>query len=276
VKIARLRLLIALSLAVPVTAQQPVPANEISFERVARASKEFLRDSAELPMRITVDFSATDLTGRVRKHRTGKFDYAFHGFNPRSNIGKLNLQHGPRHSIKEAGTTAVAATLAAVLVAPGAERRFKMKVIDSPQPDIFAAEFVPEEDNLEATHVELGTKEEPVPELKSGPEEKCQTSGWMQEVYLFKNICLGHVQVQLQKDDLSIKSFASDADGLPLQAKVDYLGEANITGYHVDIDFQKATLPGDPKPFVVPWHVSVSVITDKGKLVMAGEFALKK
>ena len=62
----------------------------------------------------------------------------------------------------------------------------------------------------------------------------------------------------------------------PRVAFVDYLDEANITGYHVDMDFQKVTLPGDPKPFVVPKHVTVTVITDKGKLLMSGEFALKK
>ena len=125
-----------------------------------------------------------------------------------------------------------------------------MKVIDSPRPDIFAVEFV--------------------------PEQKCQPLEWMRAAYLFKSLCMGRMRVQLQRDDLSIKAFAFDAGGLPVQGKVDYLGEASITAFHVDIDFQKATLPGDPKPFVVPWHVTVSVVTDKGKLVMAGEFALKK
>ncbi|HEX4605215.1 MAG TPA: hypothetical protein VH724_14540 [Candidatus Angelobacter sp.] len=270
-KIAR-GIFIALLLAVPVTAQQPPTATEISFERVTRASRESLRDSAELPMRVTTDFSATDLAGHVRKHRTGKFDYDFHGFNPRSSNSTMNLRGLglTRSGYKEATTTAIAATLAAVLVAPGAEHRFKMKVIDSPQPDIFVAEFAAEEDSFGTIHVEgLSTE-------KSSPEEKCQTLGWMRKAYLFRTICPGRLRVKMQKDDLSIKAFAFDAAGLPLPAEVDYLGEANITGYHVDIDFQKATLPGDPKPFVVPRHVVVTVATDKGKLVMAGEFALKK
>jgi hypothetical protein len=244
------RLLFALLLTVPAMAQQPTVATEISFERIARASKEFLRDSAELPMHITMDFSATDLTGRVLKHRKGEFDYDFHGFNPRSNNAKTNLRGSPKSGFKEAASTAFVATLPALLVDSGVEHDVKMKVIDSPKPDIFAAEFV--------------------------PEEKCQTLEWMRDAYLFKNVCAGRMQVQLQRDDLSIKAFAFDAGGLPVQGKVDYLGEASITGFHVDIDFQKATLPGDPKPFVVPWHVTLSVVTDKGKLVMAGEFALKK
>jgi hypothetical protein len=266
------RLLIALLLALPASSQQPAPATDFSFERVTRASKESLRDSAELPMRITVDFSATDLTGRVRKRRKGRFDYDFHGFNPRSSNSTMNLRGLglTRSGYKEATTTAVVATMAAVLVAPGAERRFKMKVIDSPQPDIFAAEFVPEEDSFGAVHVEGFSAE------KSDPGQKCQTSGWMRKAYLFGSICPDRLQVQMQKDDLSIKAFAFDVAGLPLPVKVDYLDEANITGYHVDTDFQKVTLPGDPKPFVVPRHVTVTVITDKGKLLMSGEFALRK
>lgn len=266
--------LIALLLAVPVMAQQPAPATDFTFERVTRASKESLRDSAELPMRITVDFSATDLTGRVRKHRKGKFDYDFHGFNPRSNNANVDL-HGSRHSFKEGGTMAAISMLPAVLVAPDGEGRLKMKSVESPQPDIFVAEFSPRDESLGAAAFGLST-EKRVPEKKPGPGEKCQTSGWMQNAYVFKNICLGRAQVQLQKNDLSVKSFAWDTTGLPLQGKVDYLGEANITGYHFDMDFQKATLPGDPKPFVVPWHVTVTVITDKGKLLMSGEFTLKK
>ena len=68
-----------------------------------------------------------------------------------------------------------------------------MKVIDSPEPDIFAAESV--------------------------PEEKCQPFQWTRETYVFKSICTGRVQVQLRRDDLSIKAFAFDAGGLPVQAK---------------------------------------------------------
>jgi hypothetical protein len=111
---------------------------------------------------------------------------------------------------------------------------------------------------------------------KSGPAEKCQTSEWMHKAYLFRTICPGRLHVQMQKDDLSIKAFAFDVAGLPLPGNVDYLDKANITGYHVDMDLQKVTLPGDPKPFVVPRHVTVTVITDKGTLLMSGEFALKK
>ena len=245
------RLLFALLLTLPAMAQQPTVAPEISFEQVARASKEYLRDSAELPMHLTMDFSATDLTGRVLKHRKREFDYDFHGFNPRSNHAKTSLRYSTKSGFKEARSTALVATLPSLLVISGVEHDVKMKVIDSPQPDIFVAELVPR-------------------------EEKCQPLEWARDAYLFKDICTGRVRLQLQRGDLSIKAFAFDAGGLPVQGKVDYLGEASITGFHVDIDFQKATLPGDPKPFVVPWHVTVTVVTDRGKLVMAGEFALKK
>lgn len=266
---------IALLFAVPVAAQQTVPATEISFERVTRASKEFLRDSAELPMRLDTEFSATDLHGQVLKQRIGKFDYDFHGYNPRSNNGALNLQ-GPKRSMKEAGTLAAITMLPSILVSPGVEHRLKMLVIDSPQPDIVAAEFAPEKDSFSATYAVQVNKEKPVPDQKAGSSERCQSVGWMRKAYLFTNICLSRAQLYLHKDDLSAKSFVWHTGGLPVRAKVDYLGEANITGYVVEMDFQKATLPDDPKPFVVPWHVTVVVVTDKGRLLMAGEFALKK
>lgn len=268
------RLLVALLPVLPAMSQEPVPATtEISFERVTRASKESLRDSAELPMRMSVDFSATDLNGKVRKHGTTKFDYDFHGFNRR--FGNTNLR-GPGSGRKEALTIAAAAMLPAVLVATGVERSLKMKAIDSPQAGIFAAELVPEKDSLLPIHVAVTTGK-PVPHDSSGSGEKCQTFGWAREAYLFENVCLARAQVQLQREDLSIKTFAFDAGGLPQHAEIGYLrGEANITAYHVDIDFQKATLPGDPKPFVVPRHVTVNIVTDKGTLMMAAEFALKK
>ena len=264
------RLLIALLFAFPQS-----PATEISFERVTRASRESLRDTAELPMRITTEFSAADLHGRVLKHRTGEFDYDFHGYNPRSNNGLLNLL-GPKPSIKEATTVAAITMLPSVLVAPGIEQKLRMKLLDSPQPDVFVAEFAPEKDSFAMSYEVRVNKEKPVPAETSGPNVACQSIGWMRKAYLFSHICLGRAQVQLEKDDLSVKSFAWDTVGLPLHNKIDYLGEANITGYRVDIDFQKATLPGDPKPFVVPRHVTVTVSTDKGRLLMAGEFALKK
>src|SRR5258708_12364558 len=244
------RLLFALLLALPAMAQQPTVATEISLERIARESKEYLRDSAELALHMTVDLSATNSSGRVLKHRKGEFDYDFHGFKHRSNNAKMNLSPSSNPGLKEARSTAFVATLPSLLVVSDVEHEGKMKVIDSPRPDIFAVEFV--------------------------PEQKCEPLEWMRAAYLFKSLCTGRVRVQLQRDDLSIKPFPFDAAGLPARAKVDYLGEASITGFHVDIDFQKATLPGDPKPFVVPWHVTVTVVTDKGKLVMAGEFALKK
>ncbi|HEY7404348.1 MAG TPA: hypothetical protein VIB39_12555 [Candidatus Angelobacter sp.] len=269
------RLIVTLLLACFVSAQQPAPATEISFERVTRASKESLRDSAELPMVLTTEFSAVDLGGRVREHRTGKFDYDFHGYNPRSNNGLLNLL-GPKTSVKEASTAAAVTMLPSILVAPGVEQRLTMKMLESPQPGMVVAEFVPEKNNQAMSYEVRVDKEKPASEEKAGSNDSCQSVGWMRKAYLFTNLCLTRAQVQLQKGDLAVTSFAWDTGGLPVQAKIDFLGKANITGYHVDIDFQKATLPGDPKPFVVPRHVTVTVITDKGKLQMAGDFALKK
>jgi hypothetical protein len=57
---------------------------------------------------------------------------------------------------------------------------------------------------------------------------------------------------------------------------MDVFGAATILRYHVDADFQKVLLPGDPKPFLVPKLVTVTVDTDKGKIVMNSEYKLRK
>jgi hypothetical protein len=56
---------------------------------------------------------------------------------------------------------------------------------------------------------------------------------------------------------------------------MDVLGPVTILHFHSEADFQNVLLPGDPKPFLVPKLVTVTVDTDKGKLVMSSGYALK-
>jgi hypothetical protein len=53
-------------------------------------------------------------------------------------------------------------------------------------------------------------------------------------------------------------------------------GLCTITGYGVEVEFQKATLTGDPKPFLVPAIVIATLTTDKGKIVMRGYYEVKE
>ncbi len=235
-------------LTVPVVSQQLAPSQELTFERVAKSGKEYLRDSAEFPLRMTIDFSAIDSSGRVVKHRNGKFDYDFHGYNSRSGESNTRLR-GPKSERKEALSTALLVTLPSLLLFSNMEEKFRLQPVDSPAPDTLMANFV--------------------------PVKECDFSPWSTELYLTERIC-GSARVQLYKDDSSMKTFAFDFGGLPVQGKVDYLGQATINRFHVDTEFQKLMLPGDSKPFLVPRHIVLTVETNKGKLIMTSEFELKK
>jgi hypothetical protein len=228
----------------------PAPAclagQDLTFDQLARASKTYLRDSAEFPMTMAVDFSAIDSAGHVRKHRSGKFNYDFHGYNARSGDANLNL-HGPKSSMKAAVSIAYVATLSSVLLFPDIEKVFRLSLAQS-APDTVLA-------NLTAIN-------------------ECPPSPWVEYAYLLTDLC-GSAQVHLRKDDLSMLRFAFEGGGLPVQGKVDFLGPATIRHYHVDIEFQKIPVSADPKPFLVPKVITLTVETDKGKLVMSGDFAPK-
>jgi hypothetical protein len=226
--------------------QQAAPSPELTFARLARSSKEYLRDSAELPMHLTFSLSATNAAGRVVKSRHGAVDYDFHGYNSRFMKGDVTL-HGWKSRDKSVGTLAGASTIVGMLI-PEAEQAFRMQVLDSPDPDIVVAEFA------------LISECHPI---------------WTNEVDLPAQMC-GNFKAQLHKDDLSMKSLSFDITGMPLQDKVDYLGQATINRDYVAIDFQKVMLPGDPKPFVVPGRVTCTVETNQGKLFISGEFTVKK
>jgi hypothetical protein len=228
--------------------QQAAPLPALTYAQFARSSKEYLRDSAELPMHLTFSLSATNAVGRVVKSRHGAVDYDFHGYNSRSRNGNFTLR-GWKSRDKAVGTVAGASTIASMmLLAPAAEQAFRMQVVNSPDHETIVAEFAP----ISECH--------PI---------------WADEVDLPAEMC-GNLKAQLRKDDLSMKSVTFDIAGMPIPGEVDYLGHATINRDYVVIEFQKVMLPGDPKPFIVPSHVTCTLETDKGKMLISGDFTLKK
>jgi hypothetical protein len=222
-------------------------STELTFARFARSSKEFLRDSAELPMHMAFSLSATNAAGKVVKTRHGAVDYDFHGYNSRSREGNFTI-HGWKARNKGVGTLAGAPVIVSLLMLPEAEQAFRMRVIDSPDPEIVIAEF------------SLISECQPV---------------WNNEFDVPTQTC-GNFKVQLHKNDLSMKSLTFAIVGMPLQGEVDYLGQAAINHEYISMDFQKVTLAADPRPFVVPSHITCTLETDRGKLVINGEFTVKK
>jgi hypothetical protein len=199
-------------------------------------------------MHMAFSLSATNAVGKVVKTRHGAVDYDFHGYNSRSREANASF-HGWKSRDKAVGTVAGASTITnMMLLAPEAEQAFRMQVVNSQDDETMVAEFAP-----------IG---------------ECHPI-WANEVDLPADMC-GNIKVQLRKDDLSMKSVTFEIAGMPIQGEVDYLGHATINRDYVVIDFKEIMLPGDPKPFVVPSHVTCTLETNKGKLLISGDFTVKK
>jgi hypothetical protein len=223
-------------------------ADELTFEQVAKASKTYFRDSAEFPLRISVEMTATDLSGRVRKHKTGKFKYDFHGYNQRSGNATGTL-YGPKGMSKPARGIAISSLAPMALLSLDVEKDYTFTLAEPVEPGLLSARLAP------------------IPD--------CPTFQWLADAYGPKSLC-GSFQIQMQADDLALKHLVFDAVGLPVSANIDFLGPATLSSYHVEAEFQKVFLPGDPKPFLVPKLIVVTVETDKGKLVMSSNYAPRK
>lgn len=217
---------------------------DVTFSHVARAGKTYFRDSAEFPMRISVELTATDLAGKVRKHKTGKFKYDFHGYNQRSGNSTITL-HGPRGMMKAALGGAASSMAPISFLSPDAETEYAFTVIDQAS-DVVSAR------------------------LSRIPA--CEPSSWSEDIDALQTMC-GSFEVQLQKGDFALKRYVFDAANLPVSAAIDVLGPATVSGYHAEAEFQKVFLPDDPKPFLVPKRVTVTITTDKGKLVISSAYA---
>ncbi len=219
-----------------------------TLAQVVKASRTYFRDSAELPLVMTIELTAKDPSGRVRKHKTGKVKYDFHGYNPRSENANANLR-GSRSVMKAAFVAAISGTLPMALLTPKADQAFNLSFQESSPPEIVSMQFV--------------------------PTAPCEPMKWSPDSYGPESLC-GTYVVQLTRPRLVLSHFAFAAAGLPITGNVEFLGMTTISGYHVDAEFQDVMLPDDPKPFRVPKRIAVTVETAKGTLYMKADYSLKK
>jgi hypothetical protein len=244
-------LLLILVTLTPVRAKAADDA--VTFAELSKAAKVYLRDSAEFPLSTKVEVTFTDLTGHVRRHKAGTYKYDFHGYNVRSSTGKVDLEGSWRTVLsgstlrKAAIATSIAPILLGVVLFPDTEKN--ATILQGAFPDLVSVT------------------------IKPGGE--CDPFQWENERYASHSFC-GSYELQLGKDDLMLKHFAFDASRLPAPADMDVLGRATISRYRSEMEFQKVFLPGDPKPFLVPKRVIVTVETDKGKLVATSNYTLRK
>lgn len=228
-------------------------ADNPTVAQFSKAAKVYLRDSAEFPLNERVEVTFTDRAGHVRKHKTGNYKYDFHGYNPRSSEGNLHLEYSWQTALfggplkKAVYATSIPTLLMSVLLQPNLEKNATIAPGASPE--------------LVAVAIQ--------------PGGECEPFQWENERYASRTFC-GSFEAQAGKDDFVLKHFAFDAARVPVPATMDTFGQVNILRYHSEVEFQKVFLPGDPKPFLVPKLVTVTVETDKGKLVMAGSYTPAK
>jgi hypothetical protein len=231
-------------------APQTAPAPEgLTLAKLESAIKTYFRDSAEFPLHMETALVATDASGRVRQRKTGKADYDFHGYNPRSRNAAGHL-YGSSSTMGAARNVMLATMLPFTVFDVDAAEHSPLKVSDSD-----AAGRL-----LTAT----------IPQL---PE--CAEFQWSAKHSAPGLIC-GASEFQLQKDDLELQRFSFDAGGLPVSADVKPFGRCQLRRYHIEEEFQKTFLAGDPKPFLVPKRVEVTIDTDKGTVVESSLFSVRK
>lgn len=227
-------------------------SEDLTFSGLSKAAKVYLRDSAEFPLSTKVEVTFTDLDGRVRKHKAGTYRYDFHGYNLRSNTGNVVVEGSWRTVLsgsalrKTALATSIPTLQLSLLLHPEMEKNTTIR--PGASPDLIIVTIKPGD---------------------------CDPFRWDNGSYASDSFC-GPYELQLGKDDFMLKHFAFDASRFPVPATMDVFGRVNVSRYHTEMDFQEVFLPGDPKPFLVPKQVTVTVETDKGKLVMASNYTPRK
>ena len=220
-----------------------------AFAQVAAAARVTLRDSAELPMEMTVSVVATDVSGRIRKQQNGSYKYNFHGYSQSTGHSSFTV-NGPRRTINAALHSVFFAAIPSFINTEEAEKDFSFEIVEA-------------------------DASSPLFTAKVAPLFACGSFDWDTGHQFLKTFC-GPTDFQFYKDDLSLYAFVFDSTGLPVETKVDPFGSVTLLRYRMEARFQKVTLPGDPHPFLIPQHETITIETNKGKLVINSEFGLRK
>ncbi|HEY6273710.1 MAG TPA: hypothetical protein VIX19_17155 [Terriglobales bacterium] len=242
----QLRLAAALAAMAACAPQAPQILEGLTPEKLAAGMRIYLRDSAEFPLHMDMVLVATDSSGQVRQRKKGSANYDFHGYNPRSNNsgGQLRGSKGTFPAAENALLGGILPSFAVVALSAGA------------QPV---------------------TSEDSVAGLVTAKIEQpgCGEFEWSSANSMPKRLC-GSMEFQLKESDLSLVRFSYQAGGLPITTVVKPFGKCQLQSYRVEAEYQQVSLPGDPKPFLVPRRLEAKVETDKGGLVMTSQFAPRK
>jgi len=216
--------------------------------------KMFLRDSAELPMDVAVTTVVTDAAGRQKRHVQGTIRLLFHGYSQQRERFSFHASAGLmyRRLLNDSMAAELATFKAFAVVSPGKDGAPKVQIVQ-------------QGGDLVARNAD---------ECR---EQEMHTHG----LYLSRGLYLqkdcSRAEFLLGRDAagaLEIRRYRLDVMNLPASVKLAYLGQVEVRQYMTEGDVQKVYLPGDPKPFLAPKHLVLTIETDKGRVVVTGDHTL--
>jgi len=230
-------------------AQAGAGGDPVDPAKVTALFRMFLRDSAELPMDVAVTTLVTDAAGREKRHTQGTVRLLFRGYSQQAERFTMKSQAGLmyRRLLHDSMAGDLAVFKAFMLVAPGKNGAPRVKVAE-------------EDGGLVARNIET---ECPDFEMRTGE--------------LFPRRDCSRVEFRLVREasgELAVDHFRIETVNLPAPAKLRYLGQVEVWKYAAEADVQKAYLPGDPRPFLVPKRVVTTIETNKGNIVLTEEHVL--
>jgi hypothetical protein len=220
---------------------------------ITALSKSFMRDSAELPMTVAVETVVTNAKGKKVRNTHSTTEFVFRGYNGQTGRGTFKINAG-----------LMSYRVMHDSIAPN------FAVLDA-----FMA-IAPQPDGLKAVAVEGGQGGEPFL-LKT--DAKCEDVKFaMGGQFPYPNKRCYATEFRVRRDAtgaLTIERFQVDVGNLPAEGKVPYLGLAQVRKVHAEGEVQAARLPDDPRPFLIPKRVTVSIESDKGTAVVTNQYTLK-
>lgn len=237
------------------TEQPAQPAAVLTADQLKAAGKLYFRDTAELPLVQTMRFSVFDPSGRTRKTEKLTMDYLFKGYNPREERGSVHLSgHVSMWSVMRGNKMAKISLNSAMWTM---------------QAGIVARDF-----NGSTFETDALTGPDGWALAKLVPKGPCPSvvMNKSAEYYLPDGGFCASAEFQLDRD-LRFQKGSYEVLGLPAAVKIHPFGECTLTRYHAEVEFQIFTMPGEKEPFLLPRRVTTTLETNKGKVVIASEYA---
>jgi hypothetical protein len=219
---------------------------DLTVARVTAMAKTYFRDSAEVPMTVSVGTVVTDSTGRMKHQGQSTVRLIFHGYNQSSGHFSLRGDSGwfNTGALRDSIVGDVTAFMAAAMISPFKEQTRTVQIIPP-------------------STVLVSDGECPVLEL---------APRWM----VPKQFCgTGRFRLAETGGELTFEHFSFDSMGRPARARIAYLGDVQCTAFHADLEFQKVLLPGDSRPYFWPKETVTVLTTNKGKVTITNRYAAK-